>query len=484
MLRFPLLIKYEPSMKKFSKTFLLFFLISSSVFSQSKIVTLEDAINLSLGNNRDIKISQLSVYKAKAAVNEAFGYALPSLDVAAGLTHFIDKPKMPFPNFEALLTNATYNILFEENVLPRDNNKFLPLETQLQSFAQSNNFESSVTVSQILFNSTVFRGIGASQVYYDLSVADLKNTISKTILNVEKAFYGYLLTKKMLEITEASFVNAQKNYANVNALYEQGLVSDFDRMQAEIQVENIRPTLMRVENILASTLDGLKMIIGVEPGFDIEVYGEIKYTPEELADEQDYIDYALTSNHALQTLRLKMNVDEEFIALDVSRYWPSLTAFGNYTYAGSSDKWNFQTYSSTLVGLNFSINLWEGHRTKNRVEQATITFKQTSEQVYQFKDFLVNQVKSNLLEIKRVQSLVDAQTRNVSLAERAYEIATIRYREGTGSQLEVQNSDVSLQQARTNLLESIHSYIITKYELDQLIGKIDSKYIDPLINID
>jgi outer membrane protein len=314
-----------------------------------------------------------------------------------------------------------------------------------------------------------------------LSVAELRNTIGKTKLNVERAFYGSLLMKEMLEITRASFENAQENLSNVNALFDQGLVSDFDRMQAEVQVENIRPALMQMENMLATTLNDLKLVLGIDQSLDIDVTGEFVYRPEELSDEADMIDFALTNNHGLQSLKLKMDVDEEFIALDLSEYWPTLAAFGNYTYAGSSDKWDFQNYNSATVGISFSMNLWKGHRTRNRVEQATITYKQTEQQLEQLKDFIKNQVKAKMLELKRVQSLVEAQERNVNLASRAYEIATIRYKEGTGSQLEVQNADVALKQARINRIQSIHSYIITKYELEQILGQINSEYIDPYL---
>lgn len=467
-------------MKK-SLTFIsiIIFLLSGIINAQSQTITIEDAIHIALENNTDMKVSQMNSDKSRAAVREAFGYALPSLDASATFSHFLKKPKMPFPDFEALLTNATYSILFDENVIPRDNSKYVPVETTLQSFVQTNNYEASLTLTQILFNSAVFRGIGASQIYYDLSLAELRNTISKTKLNVERAFYGTLLTKELLIITQASYENAKENFRNVNALFEQGFVSDFDRLQAEVRVENIRPTLLQMENMLSTTLNDLKLVLGVDQSADIDVKGDIVYNPEILPSEYDIIDYALTNNFGLQSMKLKMDLDEEFIQLDISEYWPSLAAFGNFSYAGSAEQWNFQNYNATTVGLSFSMNLWQGNRTKNRVEQSTISYQQTAEQYALLKEYVVNQVKAKYLELKRVQSLVEAQQRNVSLAERAYELSTVRYKEGTGSQLEVQNSDVALRQARINKLQSVHSYLITKYELEQLMGKINQEYIDP-----
>jgi len=221
--------------KGLSFTFVSFLLITGSVYAQQQTLTLEDAIQLALANNIDIKVAEMNKDKSRAAVREAFGYALPSLNFSADFSHFLKKPAMPFPDFTALLTNETYNILFDENIIPRDNSKFVPVETRLQSFALSNNYSASITLSQVLFSSAVFEGIGASQTYYELARVELDNTVSKTVLSVQKSFYGVLLAKAVLNITNASFTNAQENFDNVKALYKQGMVSEFDYLQAEVR---------------------------------------------------------------------------------------------------------------------------------------------------------------------------------------------------------------------------------------------------------
>jgi outer membrane protein len=449
---------------------------SQSLFAQTQTLTMDEAIQLALVNNKDIKISYLNTEKSSAAVREAFGYALPSVDIAADFSHFLKKPKMPFPDFEALLTNATYSILFDENVIPRDDSKFVPIETTLQSFALNNTYSASLTLTQVLFSSAVFEGIGATKTFYELSRAELNNTVSKTVLSVQTAFYGVLLSKAVLDITNASFTNAQENFNNVKALYNQGMVSEFDMLQAEVQVENIRPVLLRIENALVTAKDGLKIIIGADQREEIDVSGEIELDSIDISNEDELIEEALLSNFNIQSLELKKQVDEAFIQLDVSEYWPTLAAFGNYTYTGSSDDLYFQNYDYSTVGLSLTFNLWQGNRTKNAVEQSTITFKQTEEQLLQLKDFTTLEVKAKIQELKRVKSLIEVQERTVKLAQRAYDISKVRYQEGAGSQLELQNADQDLRQARLNRVQAIHSYLVTKLELDQLLGRTNPQY--------
>ncbi len=454
------------------------FLIQGSVFAQTKTLTLDEAINTALKNNRDIIIAALNVTKAEAAVDEAFGYALPSVDVSANFSHFLQKPKMSFPDFEALLTNATYGILFDEGVLPVDNSKFRPMDNKLQSFAQTNNYEAKLQLTQTLFNSAVFNGIGASKIYVDLSKEELKRVVSETILNVKKAFYGVLLTKNLYEITNLSFLNAQNNLSNVKAYQKEGLVSEFDLLQAEVRVENIRPVLLQMENALKNAKDGFKIILGVEQSEDIDVVGGFEYEPSIIPSVGETVEHALQTNYSLKSLKIKRDVDEAFIDLDLAEYWPSLYGFANYSYAGSSDNLKFNNYSSAMVGVTFSINLFMGGQTKNRVEQSQIAVKQTEHQIGMFEDFISSQVKQKLNELKRVEALVEAQERNVNLATRAYEIATIRYKEGTGNQLEIENADIALRQARTNRLQAVYDYIVAKSELDQLLGGSIDDYMN------
>ena len=468
--------------KQIKTFFILLLFFPFILVAQIKTFTIDEAIQTAIENNRDIKIALMNVQKSDAAVSEAFGYALPKLDASASFSHFLKKPKMSFPDFEALLTNAAYSILFDENVIPRDDSKFRPVNNTLQSFVQANNFETNLQLTQTLFSSAVFKGIGASQIYLNLAKEDLKNQVSETVLNVQEAFYGVLLTKELLKITEESFKNAQDNLVTVNAMFDQGLVAEFDKLQAEVQVENIRPVVSQMQNNLLNAKNALKIVVGIDQQTEIDVTGEFSFDKMQNLEEEDLVQQAVKSNYGVKTLMLKEQVDEAFVDLDRAEFWPTLAAFGNYSYAGTSDKWNFQTYSSLTIGLNLSINLFSGGQTKSRIEQSTITYLQTQEQLNQFKDLIKSQVKAKLLEIQRVTALLDAQERNVQLAQRSYDIAVVKYKEGTATQIEVQNTDLALKQAKINKLQSLYSYMITKFELEQLLGQTNERYIGSFRN--
>ncbi len=384
---------------------------------------------------------------------------------------------MPFPYFEAMLTGATYGVLEYENLVPKGTYQPGPLETKLQSFALANNLETKIQLTQVLFNATVLEGIGATKIYENLAWEQLNGKITDVILNVKKAFYGVLLTKEMHTIMLTSLENAQKNLSYIQAMQKQGLVSEYDAMQAEVQVENIRPSVVQIENSHKAALDGLKVLLGIEPDKDVQIVGSLESDSYMIPNSKKTIEEAVIGNRNIRTLELKYQMDKAFIQVDKSEYYPSLVAFGNYTYSGQSNDMNLMTYSSAMVGVGFQMNLFNGMRTNRKVEQKTIVLNQTKDQIMMLQDFITIQVKAKILDLERVIAQMDAQDRNVKMAQKTYEIASLRYKEGTGIQLEVQNADNALRMAKTNKMQSVFDYLIAESELEQLTGVIDEKYL-------
>jgi outer membrane protein len=452
------------------------FLASSA---QTKL-TLDKAISIALQNNAQTAVSKLEVQKAQAAVDEAYGYAMPSVGLNAQYYYYLEKMKMPFPDFNAMLNNSVYGVLFKEGVLPEDPSKYLPMAYSLQSFSLSNNYSASIEVNQVLFNSAVFRGIGASQIYLDASKVRLRSNVATTVFDVKKAFYGVLLLQDLLGIMEASLENAQNNYNNVVALQQQGLVSEYDAMQVEVQVENLKPQVENIRNQLENAKNGLKVILSIDQSEEIEVDGSLNYDKMDGISQQEFVSKAMKQNLDIISMEYKVQVDEAFIDLDRSEYWPAVYAFGNYQFNGSSDDLNFQNYQQSMVGISLQMNLFNGFQTTNRKQQAEINMYQSQEQLDMLKDFTASQVKAKILDLQRVEKLLDAQEKNVTLAQKAYDISLRRYQEGEGTQLEIKNADIELRTARTNRLQSVYDYIVAKSELEKLLGEVDKKYYEEI----
>ncbi|MCX7908149.1 MAG: TolC family protein [Ignavibacteria bacterium] len=463
------IFKKSASLFIFLVTYL--FLFNSNIKATN--ITLEEAIKLGVSNNKEIKIQKMNIEKAEQAVKEARGHAFPTLDFTTSYYHYLQKPIFFFPDFLALLNNSTYGILFKEGLIPQDQTKFVPMGLIKQSFVLRNQFEAKFQLNQILFNSTVFRGIGASKIYLELSKYNYKAIVSKTIANIKKAFYLCILLKSVKEIYEQSLKNAEENLSLVNSLYSKGLVSEFDLMQAEVQVENLKPI---VENSIISyknSLNNLKMLLDIPIEKELEPIGELSYFDYSLPEIEKGISKALEFNLDLKTLEYKKKVDIEMVELYRSENYPSLVAFGNFSLSGQSDKLNFQTYTQSLVGLQLSINLFNGFQTQARVQQSVINYKETEEQILQFKSYLIKLLMEKYSEFEKAKKQIAAQEKNIKLAEKAYLIAQTRYKEGTGIQLEVKNAEMELRQSKLNYKQAIFDYLNAIIDIENIFGEVN-----------
>ena len=468
-------------LKKMSRKIARLLVITIFAFANHNLLaqqslTLDDAIKIGVKNNSDLKQARLDIKKAEATVSEVFGNALPTLDFSANFAHAIKKQIVPI-DFEAMLATAVYGVLFHENLLEYDQSKF-PTGSNFTSMQLDNTFQAQLQLTQILFNSAVFTGIGISKDYLQVSKAQHNAKVADVVMNIKNAFYAVLYTKEMLNIINVSFENAQANLNNVTALSNQGMVSEFTLLDAQVRVENIKPTIRQLENAVVSATDGLKILLNIPQTESVEVVGNIAYTEENLQDANRFINQARNNNLNISTLEKAITLTKATVDVSRSDYYPTIAAFANYGYNAMSNTFsNWNSYPTSMIGLSFSMNLFRGLQTKYQVQQSKIEVIKAEEQIAFLKDAVAMQVRTNVNELIRIKADIEAQQRNVNIAERAYYLATVRFREGTGNQLEILNSDVALRQAKTNLLESEYNYVISKSRLDNLLGTISNDWL-------
>lgn len=453
-------------------------LVSSQALLSQQKFTMNEAIRFALLNHPDIKQADYNIKQAESITKETTGNAFPSLDLSASYSYTIKGAQIPMPDFAAMLNNSTYDVLFKENLLPSDNSKFLPIGTSLMSMQQKNNLSAQLQLTQILFNSAVFKGISVSKDYLNLSRLQYNSKINEIVYNIKKAFSASIMTKEILAIINSSYENAKNNLKNVRALYEEGLIAEYILLDAEVQVENIKPQIKQTENAVIASIDALKLAMGLPQTENIDIIGSLEYTQEDSPNLEATVLEAQENNFNLQLLKQARLLNEASIAVSEAGYYPTLAAFANYGVNSMGNSFRELTgYNTSMAGISFSMNLFKGYQTQQKVEQSKIEVYKTDEQIRLVRDAIYMQVKTNINELDRITKDISSQERNVEVAERAYTLSTVRLREGTGSQLEVFNSELSLRRARTNLLQSIYDYTQAKYSLDNILGRVDKSLL-------
>ena len=418
---------------------------------QPRTITLEQAVTVALEKNKDLNTAQLEIEKADARVSEAWGYAMPSVDLSANYTRSLERPVFFLPDFANPGSNKTVPV----------------------KIGTEHSWGMTLSARQTIFNSTVIIGVGAAHIYSEAARELYRAKKLETVSNVRKTFYAVLLASEARDLMRANLKNAEENLGNVRTMSKQGLVSEYDELRATVGVENLRPEVIRAENNYLLALDGLKSAMGIDASEQIVVDGTLQFqqVPEDRVVSA--VDQVKESNAGLKALRLQIGVNQAFLNVERSNYLPMVSAFGNLQYQAAKNTFNISTndfFRSSQVGLSLSFSVFQGFQTNARVDQAKVEVRKTEEQVANLENNLRTAAHSLVLQLRQSQQRIEAQGKTVEQAERGYKIATTRFLSGAGTQLEVNDAQLALTQAKVNRIQAVYDYLVASADFDRTLG--------------
>lgn len=438
-------------------------LIISSVsilHASPRILTLDDAIEIAVKQNKNVQIARFGIDKASSQVNEALGNALPTLNLTAQYIRNIQLPVIFFPN----PNNPAAGVV--------------PFRIGLD-----NQYSAGLGLNQILFNSAVFTGIGASKIYYKAAQQRYNGVVATTIADTKKSFYRAMLAQAYDTISVSTLHNGEENLKTIQALFKEGLVAEFDLIRAQVAVDNIKPQVTESHAQYNNALNALQTQIGADALDSIGVTGAFIEALQALPVEAEALALAYQNNFDIKALELQVQVQDEFTKVYRSDYYPTLSAFGNFTNQGQSNTFsNFLSATTSNVGVALSWNIFNGLKTNAKVEQSKADYESARIQLSQLKDFVKLQMLTVMNNLRSALQRIEAQTSTVQQAQRGYDISRIRYREGTGSLLEMNDAELSLARAKVNRVQSLHDYYAARADYDRLIASFDPRYFIAVAN--
>ncbi|OGU67100.1 MAG: hypothetical protein A3C56_01585 [Ignavibacteria bacterium RIFCSPHIGHO2_02_FULL_56_12] len=432
------------------------FIFAPAIFAQQPSVrrlTIEEAVRVAMQKNSDLQSAHFEVDRADARVQEAWGYAMPSVSLSGRYTRTLKQPV-----FFIQVSDSTGT-------------------SRLQQLRIGSNhaFDAGLTASQILFNGTVFVGVGAASIYSEAARDMFRSKELETVTSVKKSFYQALLAAEARDLMRSSLKNAEDNLRNVKLLRGQGILSEYDELRAIVAVDNLRPSVIQAETNATLAVDGLKTVVGLDASEPIEIIGSMEYIPVDDSLLTAAPTIVLDRNPGFAAAQKQVDVNEAFVMAERSNYLPTIAAFGTYQYQSARNTFNVSTndfIASSQVGLQLSLSLFQGLQTNARVQQAQVDVRKSQEQLTSIERKLKTGITAVVGSLTAARSRIQAQERTVEQAERGFKIVTTRFLSGAATQLEVNDAELALTQAKVNRIQAKYDYLIAAAELDQLLGKL------------
>ena len=414
--------------------FLLLYVAIQSAQAQDTLrITLQDAVRIALSDNPTIKVAGQEILLKKEARREAY----------AGL----------FP--EASLVGS-YSMMGEVIEVGTDNT-----------------YSGGLSVSLPVFAPALYKSISLTSTDVNLAVEKSRASRLDMVNQVTKAFFQLLLAQDSYEVLLKSYKQSEDNYNVVKAKYEQGTVSEYDKISADVQMRSLKPTVVSARNGVNLANLQLKVLMGMESDVKVAVEGNLKdyemsmFTRQAMPRPDN-----LTNNSTLKQLELNALQLKQTLKLQYTNFMPTLSASFQYMYTSMNDNFKFKEYDwrpYSTIGLNLSIPLFKGSNF-TQLKQTRIQMKQLEENRINTERQLTMQATGYLDNMAASTEQVVSNKEAVFQAEKGRTIAEKRYEVGKGTILELNSSEVALTEAQLTYNQSIYDYLVAKADLDLVLG--------------
>ena len=450
---------------KINKSFLilicLFAIFTLQVFAQENlqankmILTVEEAVNYAKENSRSLKSANIDLQIKKRAKNFSWNVLVPSVQATGTMSR----------------SNEVTNTM--DAIMSAINPYYQPAEIEPSDHWKAiGGLTASLNLSVALID-----GIRASFANYEAGLITWEQTYKETELNIRKMFYALLLQQESLNLQKTTLANAKNRFEQAKINFRNGLIPELSLLQTEVTYENQKPAIVKQEQALKEQLDTFAFLLGIPQGTEIALSGEITPDFVELNPQELYQKYM---ENNLEIALFKKNLEMmkiNYSAQNLQIYTPAVSLSYGWQPVlsditsdwGDKDNWfDNGSFSVTLAWnitnmLPFSASSLKVQDLKNNIEQMNLNLINLEENAKMKINNLVNVLNQS-------RAAIESSNRNISLAQKSYDMTSIAYRNGTTELLDVREAETQLNQSKLALASEKFNYLAGLLDLEFAIN--------------
>jgi outer membrane protein len=323
----------------------------------------------------------------------------------------------------------------------------------------------------------------------------VRGRTQEIVTRTKQRYFDVLLAEEAVRLNAESVRRVRQALEETQAMHRAGLVGDYDVLRLEVELANLEPALRRAENDAEAARRTLAVELALEDRpEELQVTGSLSGTADggigQFAGEfgvavsteatlEELLELARQNRTDVRQADLNEQLRLAEVRAEQAEYLPQVSFFANYGYSaqgdGSLNPFAFGSAASVTspqIGLQVSVPLFNGFRRPARIDQRRATLSQAETQSRLVTAQVENQVETLFDQVREARQRAEAQQVAVGQAQRGYEIASIQFREGLGSRLELTDAEVALRQSEFNHAQAVHDYLTARALLDQAVGVV------------
>ncbi|TDQ81793.1 outer membrane protein TolC [Sphingobacterium yanglingense] len=420
---------------------------SYSLVTAQELLTVQDAVELTLANNYDIKLSENN--RQVAVENVTYGNAgmLPLVSGNFTQSNSIQNSKQ------------TQN---DGNIRELDN-------------AKNNNMSYGVSLGW-----TIFDGLGMFSRYESLkeleklSSVEAKGTLVTMVSDVIRTYYSIVEQQNLLVALDSSILISKERLRTAENRFSIGKASRLEVLNVQVNLnedESARLRQLDLVNNLKTALNGLMarpLLTEFNVIKDVNIDQSMVLT--------DLLSKAAIHNPDLLRVGINKRLAElELKTIKANRY-PTVRLNGGYNFSESESSLGFVARSNSR-GLNYgvtaSVNIFDGFNQRRNERVAKLKIDNADLAIEQRRNVIETALTQAFQSYQTSLALVHIEEGNERIAKQNLNITMDKYRIGTISAVEFRDAQQNFINAVSRFNTAKTQAKLSESLLKELVGTID-----------
>lgn len=413
----------------------------SAAQTGARTITIDDAVNLALQNNLDIKQSKMDLELLAQKNKYSWNSVSPSISASGG---------------------------FNGNT---------PLGDGDTSFSYSLGASLNLTLTPAL-RTTMKKAL----LDYQSGQASLETTKRKIGLSVRKTFYSLIYFNDNLENQLRSLETTKQTYEANQVKYKQGRLPELQLLNSQYNYERKIPEIENLKRNYQSNIDSFKLLLGLSLEDEITLEGKLDEAVSVHFDET-ILQASLNSieeNAQIKALKQQIISTENTIqATKLSSYAPTVSFSVSENTNGSSKenpmagKNAWEPSSSLSYGVTVRVPLdgyfpWSSG--KLNIASAEENLQKLKMNLEQARTQTTLAVKNSYNTILQALTQLELLEKNVELTQKTYDMSKNAYNMGSVDLLSLQQAEDNLYSARYNVQNQKYTILTSILTLEDTVG--------------
>lgn len=419
-------------------TFALMLVLTTGAFAQQvKRLTIDEAVDLGMNYNKQLKISQSKVAVSSTKYQQELGQLAPAISINSSITH-----------------NSTNIPVF---AIPA--NAFGNPSPEIVGATLHDYYLNSLNISQVVFaglrgwNTLKMTKEQTRAAQYDLAADKLT-----TRNNIITAYYNHYKLIESKKVVDENIKVLQQRLKDAQNLQTVGMALKNDVLQVQLSISNLEQSAAEVQSGIDVSNYNLNIMLGLPDTTKIEIVEAGLLSDKAEFDINGGMKNALIKRPEVKAADVRLTSSHRMLKIARGYYSPVISGGFNYYYNNPNQRVFFESHAefdhSWDIGVKLSWNITNLFTTQFQTKEAKLNIQQAEAMHDQLTDNIKMEVNSNYSAYKLALDKIQLNKQSIEQATENQRMTKDQYNNGIKNITDMLNADNLVTVSEINMLNA------------------------------